>query len=84
MNIRKMMKAMWFLSNARETLINAWVSPQDLQWVDFSDPTSLSKLAAKVMPEILRKNPNFAKQIKESNLLQWKEKEEVIEVVDNL
>jgi hypothetical protein len=36
------------------------------------------------MPEILRKNPNFAKQIKESDLLQWKEKEEVIEVVDNL
>ena len=84
MNIWNLMKGMWVLSNARETLIKAWVSAQDLQWVDFSDPSSLWNLAAKIMPEVLRKNPQIAEQIKSSWWLEWKQKQEVIEMIDKI
>jgi hypothetical protein len=84
MNIWDLMKGMWVLSNAREILIKAWVSAQDLQWVNFSDPTSLWNLAAKIMPEVLKKNPQIADQIKNSWRLEWKQKQEVIEMIDRI
>ena len=84
MNIRGIAKAMWLLSNARELLIKSWVSAQDLQWIDFTNPASFWSLAAKIGPEILKRNPQIAKQIKESWWLDWKTKEEVINVVDNI
>ena len=84
MNIRWLMKWMWVLANARQTLIDAWVSAEDLQWVDFSNMNSLSKLAQKIWPTLLKRNPQIAKQIKESDWLQWKEKQDVVEVIDSI
>jgi len=44
----------------------------------------LNKLAQKIVPKLLRENPDVAKQIKESGWLEGKTKEEVVEIVDNI
>ena len=72
------------LSSIREKLIKAWVNANELQWVDFTDPESLNKLAQKIMPNLLRNNPQIAKQIKESGWLDGETKQEVAEVIDNI
>lgn len=72
------------LSSIREKLIKAWVNANELQWVDFTDPDSLNKLAQKIMPNLLRNNPQIAKQIKESWWLDEKTKWEVAEIVDSI
>lgn len=84
MNLWNLAKRMWLLSNARETLIKAWVSAQDLQWVDFSDMNSVAKIAQKIGPVLVKNNPQFAKMVKDSTLIEWKQKDEVIEVVDSI
>lgn len=84
MNMRGFMKSMGWLSWMREKLINAGVSPQDLQGVSFDDPESLNKLAEKIVPWLLRANPQMAKKIKESGWLDQKTKEEVVQIVDNI
>lgn len=75
---------MWLLSNARETLIKAWVSAQDLQWVDFTDMSSVAKIAQKIWPTLIKNNPQFAKMVKDSTLIEWKQKEEIVEIVDSI
>ena len=84
MNIWNVMRGMWMLSSIREKLIKAWVNANELQWVDFTDPDSLNKLAQKIMPNLLKNNPQIAKQIKESWWLDEKTKGEVTEVIDAL
>lgn len=84
MNVWWLMKSMWWLSWLREKLINAGVSPQDLQWVRFDDPESLNKLAEKIVPWLLKNNPQMAQKIKESVWLDGQTKQEVAEIVDNL
>lgn len=75
MNLRKMAKFMWLLSNARETLISAGVSADDLKWVDFTDMNSIAKVSNKIRPVLIKKNPQFAQMVKNSDLLDWKQKE---------
>lgn len=77
-------KKIGLLSNARETLIKAWVSAEDLQWIDLTDMSSLSKIAGKIWPVLIKNNPQFAKMIKETTLIDWKQKEEVVEIVDSI
>ena len=62
MNLLQMFNAFWWLQNK---LIQLWVNPQDLQWVNFNDPASLNELAAKIMPWLLKANPQIAQQIKQ-------------------
>ena len=62
MNLLQMFNAFWWLQNK---LIQLWVNPQDLQWVNFNDPASLNELAAKIMPGLLKANPQIAQQIKQ-------------------
>lgn len=78
------MRGMGLLSSIREKLIKAGVNANELQWVDFTDPESLNKLAQKIMPNLLKNNPQIAKQIKESGWLDWKTKEDVAEVIDSI
>lgn len=82
MNIRGVMNWMWMLAGLREKLLKVGISPKDLQWVDFSSKESLNQLAQKIVPKLLRDNPQIAKQIKESGRLEGKTKEEVTEVID--
>ncbi len=62
MNILQMLMQFW---NIQWKLQQLWVSPSDLQWVNFSDPNSLEELAKKIMPWLLKNNPQVAQQIKQ-------------------
>ncbi len=84
MDLRKVAKWMGLLSNARETLLKAGVSAKDLEWVDFTDMESVSKIAGKIWPVLIKKNPQFAKMVKDTTLLSWKQKEEVVEMVESI
>ena len=84
MDMRGFMKSMGMLSSIREKLIKNGISAKDLEWVRFDDPESLNNLAQKIMPWLLRNNPEVAQQIKESGLLQWQTKQDVVEVIDNI
>ncbi len=75
----QMLNSFWWIKNK---LLNLWIKPSDLEWVDFNDPNSLNVLAAKIMPWLLKNNPQAAKQIKESWLISWQTKQEVIEAID--
>lgn len=84
MNVWWFMKSMGMLSSIREKLIKAWVSAKDLEGVRFDDPESLNALAQKIMPWLLKNNPQIAQQIKESGLLEWQTKQEVAQVIDSI
>ena len=62
MNILQMLMQFW---NIQWKLQQLWVSPSDLQWVNFNDPNSLEELAKKIMPWLLKSNPQVAQQIKQ-------------------
>lgn len=62
MNPLQMLMQFW---NIQWKLQQLWISPSDLQWVNFSDPNSLEELAKKIMPWLLKNNPQIAQQIKQ-------------------
>ena len=67
----------------KQKLLAAWISPNDIQWVDFNNLNDLNKLAEKIMPNIIRANPNIANMIKQNSNLLWAEKQkEVCEIID--
>lgn len=84
MDILKVMNGLWLTASIKQKLMNMWIPAKDLEWVDFNNMNSINQLAQKIMPNLLRKNPQIAKQIKESNWLEWKTKEDVAEVIDSI
>lgn len=84
MDILKVMNGLWLMASMKQKLMNMWIPAKDLEWVDFNNMNSINQLAQKIMPNLLRKNPQIAKQIKESNWLEWKTKEDVAEVIDSI
>ena len=67
----------------RQKLIQAGISPNDMQGIDFNNINDLNKLAEKVMPNIIRSNPSIASMIKSNASMLWTEKaKEVCEVID--
>lgn len=68
----------------KQRLIQLWVNPMDLQNVDFNDPYALNDLAARIMPNLLKANPNAVAQIKNSAKQFVPEKEaEIVEMIGN-
>lgn len=68
----------------KQRLIQLWVNPMDLQNVDFNDPYALNDLAAKIMPNLLKANPNAVAQIKNSAKQFVPDKEaEIVEMIGN-
>jgi hypothetical protein len=82
MNPLNLMRWLWLLSSLKAKLQNIWVSPKDLEWVDFNDMASLNRLAEKIVPWLLKSNPQAAKMIKESGWLDAKTQEQVNNVID--
>ena len=67
----------------RQKLIQMWISPNDIQWVDFNNVSDLNKLAEKIVPNMLKSNPNIANLIKQNSSMLGSEKsKEVCEVID--
>ena len=67
----------------KQKLLQAWISPNDIQWVDFNNMNDLNSLAEKIMPNIIKSNPNIANMIKQNASMLWSEKQkEVTEIID--
>lgn len=68
----------------RQKLLAVWVDPNDMQGVDFNNIGDLNKLAEKIVPKMLKSNPNIANLIKQnSSSIIWSEKaKEVCEVIN--
>lgn len=67
----------------RQKLIQAGISPNDMQGIDFNNINDLNKLAEKVMPNIIKSNPSIASMIKSNASMLWEEKQrEVAEIID--
>ena len=67
----------------RQRLIQAWISPNDMQWIDFNNINDLNRLAEKVMPNIIKSNPSIANMIKSNaSVLGTEKAKEVCEVID--
>ena len=67
----------------RQRMIQAWISPNDMQWIDFNNINDLNKLAEKVMPNIIKSNPSIANMIKSNaSMLGEQKSKEVCEVIN--
>ena len=67
----------------RQKLIQAGISPNDMQGIDFNNINDLNRLAEKVMPNIIKSNPSIASMLKSNASMLWEQKaKEVCEVID--
>ena len=67
----------------KQKLLAAWISPNDIQWVDFNNMNDLNSLAERIMPNIIKSNPSIASMIKSNASMLWDQKaKEVCEVID--
>ena len=66
-----------------QKLLQAGISPNDIQGIDFNNINDLNLLAEKVAPKLIRANPNIANMIKQNSSMLGAEKQrEVVEVID--
>lgn len=68
----------------KNKLLQAWVEPHQLEWVDFHNMDQLNKLAEQIMPWLIKKNPMIANMIKQNANLAGEKKNEVVEVINKL
>ena len=67
----------------RQKLIQVGISPNDMQGIDFNNINDLNRLAEKIVPNLLKSNPNIANLIKQNSSMLGEEKQkEVCEVID--
>lgn len=67
----------------KQSLLKIWVSPNDIQWIDFNNTQDLNKLAEKVVPNLLKTNPMIANMIKQNaSMLGADKQREVAEIID--
>lgn len=84
MNINLLIQLLNQFGWLKQRLIQLWVNPMDLQNVDFNDPYALNDLAARIMPNLLKANPNAVAQIKNSAKQFVPDKEaEIVEMIGN-
>jgi hypothetical protein len=53
------------IASMKDKLLKYGVSPNDLAQVNFNNPDEVNKLAEKVMPNIIKSNPELASKIKQ-------------------
>ena len=68
----------------KQKLLQAWISPNDIQWVDFNNMNDLNSLAEKVMPNIIKSNPSIANMLKQNASMLWDKQAEVVEKLDTV
>lgn len=67
----------------RQKLIQVGISPNDMQGIDFNNINDLNRLAEKIVPNLLKSNPNIANLIKQnSSMLGAEKSKEVCDVID--
>ena len=69
----------------KNMLLNRWIEPHRLEWVDFNNMDQLNQLAEQLVPELIKKNPVIANMLKQNSSLLWADKQkEVVDVIDKL
>jgi hypothetical protein len=67
----------------KQSLLKIWISPNDMQWIDFNNIQDLNKLAEKVVPYLIKTNPMVANMIKQNASMFGADKQkEVAEIID--
>ena len=67
----------------KQKLLQVWISPNDIQWVDFNNMNDLNSLAEKIVPKLLQANPNIKNLIKNNASMLGQDKQrEVAEIID--
>lgn len=67
----------------RQKLLQAGISPNDLQGIDFNNVNDLNSLAEKIVPMLLKNNPAMKNVIKQNASMLWADKQkEVAEIID--
>lgn len=66
----------------KQRLLSAWISPNDIQWVDFNNMNDLNRLAEKIVPNLIKSNPNIANMIKQNSSMLGEKQAEVVEKID--
>ena len=81
-----LMSFLWSLTwdALKNRLLAQGIEPHQLEWVDFHDMDQLNKLAEKIVPWLIKKNPNMANLIKQNANLAWDKKDEVVEVINKI
>ena len=68
----------------KQRLLAMGVPPHELEGTDFNNMDQLNQLAEKIVPWLIKKNPNIANLIKQNANLVWDKKNEVVEVIDKI
>ena len=66
----------------KNMLLQKWISHQDIQGVDFNNMNDLNALAEKIMPNLIKQNPNIKNLIKQNSSMLWDKQKDVVEVID--
>lgn len=66
----------------KKMLLQKWILPRDIEGVDFNNLNDLNALAERIMPNIIKSNPNVANMIKQNANLVGDKQKDVVEVID--
>lgn len=66
----------------KKMLLQKWILPKDIEGVDFNNLNDLNALAERIMPNIIKSNPNVANLIKQNANLVGDKQKDVVEVID--
>lgn len=69
----------------KNVLLNKWVDPHQLEWVDFNDMEQVNKFAEKLVPQLLKNNPFMANILKQnSSMLGAEKQKEVVDTINSI
>ena len=67
----------------RQRLLQIGIDPNDMAGIDFNNISDLNLLAERIVPKLIKTNPNIASMIKSNASMLGQEKaKEVMEVID--
>lgn len=66
----------------KKMLLQKWILPRDIEGVDFNNLNDLNALAERIMPDIIKSNPNIANMIKQNANIVGDKQKDVVEVID--
>ena len=68
----------------KSRLIAMGIEPYKLEGVDFNNMEQLNQLAEKIMPEIIKNNPNVRNLLRQNSNLVGDKQKEVVDVIDKV
>lgn len=76
---------LWFNWNSiKNKLIQMGIPETEMKEVNFNDMNSLNQFAERIVPMMLKSNPNMKNFVKQNSSFFWNRKDEVIDIVDKL